>query len=139
MTGLSSRIAVRSRPAASRPVKVLQYGEGNFLRAFVDYMVDIANEKTDFNGSVVLVKPIEFGNLDRFHAQDCRYTVVLRGLENGEKVEKTRLITSVSDAVDTGNEYDKYAAYARETSLRFVVDLMVVKNDGLLMLMIVMI
>ena len=52
-----------------RPVKVLQFGEGNFLRAFVDYMIDIANESGDFNGDIVLVKPIEFGTLDRFHDQ----------------------------------------------------------------------
>ena len=116
-----NRLNASLAPAASRPVKVLQYGEGNFLRAFVDYMVDIANEKTDFNGSIVLVKPIEFGNLNRFHEQDCRYTVLLRGLENGEKTEKTRLITSVSDAVDAVGEYEKYAAYAKEPTLRFIV------------------
>ena len=115
------RLNASLAPAPSRPVRVLQYGEGNFLRAFVDYFIDIANEKTDFNGSVVLVKPIAFGNLDRFHQQDCRYTVVLRGLEDGQRVEKTRLITSVSDAVDAVGEYDKYAAYAKEPTLRFVV------------------
>ena len=63
-----------------RPVKVLQFGEGNFLRAFVDYMIDIANEKGDFNGDIVLVKPIEFGSLERFHEQECQYTVQLRGI-----------------------------------------------------------
>ena len=52
-----------------RPIKVLQFGEGNFLRAFVDYMIDIANETGDFNGDIVLVKPIEFGSLDLFHKQ----------------------------------------------------------------------
>ena len=108
-------------PAPARPVKVLQFGEGNFLRAFVDYMIDIANEKTDFNGSIVLVKPIPFGTLERFHAQDCRYTVILRGLQEGKKVELTRLITSVCDAVDCGSEYDKYVSYALEPSLRFIV------------------
>ena len=116
-----NRLNASLAPAPSRPVKVLQFGEGNFLRAFVDYMIDIANEKTDFNGSIVLVKPIAFGSLDRFHEQDCRYTVILRGLEDGQRVEKTRLITSVSDAVDAVSEYDKYAAYAREASLRFIV------------------
>jgi len=115
------RLTAALAPAPARPIKVLQFGEGNFLRAFVDYMIDIANEKTDFNGSVVLVKPIPFGSLDRFHDQDCRYTVILRGLENGERVEKTRLITSVSDAVDAGSEYEKYAALAKEETLRFVV------------------
>ncbi len=115
------RLNAAMAPAVSRPVKVMQFGEGNFLRAFVDYMIDIANEKTDFNGSVVLVKPISFGSLDRFHEQDCRYTVILRGLQNGEKVELSRLITSVSDAVDAYAEYEKYAALAKEPTLRFIV------------------
>ena len=107
--------------APERPVRVLQFGEGNFLRAFVDYMIDIANEKAGFNGSVVLVKPISFGNLDAFHQQDCRYTVMLRGLVDGKPVEMSRGITSVSDAVDAYGEYEKYAAYARLDTLRFIV------------------
>ena len=108
-------------PAPARPVKVLQFGEGNFLRAFVDYMLDIANEKGVFDGSVVLVKPIPFGNLDSFHKQDCRYTVMLRGNVNGEAVTQTRRITSVADAVDSYAEYDKYAAYAKLDTLRYIV------------------
>ena len=107
--------------APERPVRVLQFGEGNFLRAFVDYMIDIANEKAGFNGSVVLVKPISFGNMDAFHEQDCRYTVMLRGLVDGKPVEMSRGITSVSDAVDAYGEYEKYAAYARLDTLRFIV------------------
>lgn len=107
--------------APERPVRVLQFGEGNFLRAFVDYMIDIANEKADFNGNVVLVKPVSFGNLDAFHQQDCRYTVLLRGLVDGKPVEMSRAITSVSDAVDAYGEYEKYAAYARLDTLRFIV------------------
>lgn len=58
-----------------RPIKVVQFGEGNFLRAFVDYMIDIANEQGKFDGDIVLVKPIDFGNLESFHRQDCQYTV----------------------------------------------------------------
>ncbi len=115
------RLNAAMAPAAQHPVKVLQFGEGNFLRAFVDYYIDIANEKAGFDGSVVLVKPITFGSLDMFHEQDCRYTVMLRGLVEGEPVEKSRLITSVSDAVDAYTEYDRYAAYAKCETLRFVV------------------
>ncbi len=107
--------------ASTRPVKVLQYGEGNFLRAFVDYMLDIANEEGKFDGSIVLVKPISFGSLDSYHEQNCQYTVLLRGMENGERVEKARLITSVSDAVDSYTEYEKYAAYTKLDTLRFIV------------------
>lgn len=109
-------------PAQDRPVKVLQFGEGNFLRAFVDYFLDIANEKAGFNGSIVLVKPIELGTLfPAFKEQDYRYTVMLRGLVDGEAVEQTRVITSVSDAVDAYADYDRYAAYAKCDTLRFVV------------------
>ena len=62
-----------------RPIKVLQYGEGNFLRAFVDYMIDIANEKGVFDGNIAIVKPISFGSTEMFHNQNNLYTVVLRG------------------------------------------------------------
>ena len=109
-------------PAPTRPVRVLQFGEGNFLRAFVDYMIDIANEKTDFNGSVVLVKPISIGTLfPAFKEQDQRYTVMLRGLVDGKPVESTRIVTSIADTVDSYREYDKYAAYAKLDTLRFIV------------------
>ncbi len=104
-----------------RPIKVVQYGEGNFLRAFVDYMIDIANEKTDFNGDIVLIKPIEFGNLDMFHKQDCQYTVSLRGNVDGKATVINRQITSVADAVDAGAEYEKYMGLAEIDTLRFVV------------------
>ena len=104
-----------------RPVKVLQFGEGNFLRAFVDYMIDIANEQGKFNGDIVLVKPIEFGSLDRFHDQECQYTVQLRGIVDGEPKRINRIVTSVADAVDAYGEYQKYADYAKLDSLRYIV------------------
>ncbi len=104
-----------------RPVKVLQFGEGNFLRAFVDYMIDIANEQGKFDGDIVLVKPIEFGNLDRFHAQECQYTVQLRGRVDGEPKKINRIVTSVADAVDAYGEYEKYSQFAKLDSLRFIV------------------
>ena len=104
-----------------RPIKVLQFGEGNFLRAFVDYMIDIANETGDFNGDIVLVKPIEFGTLDLFHKQECQYTVQLRGIVDGEAKRINRVVTSVTDVVDAYGEYEKYAAFAKLDTLRFIV------------------
>ncbi|MCM1252097.1 MAG: tagaturonate reductase [Clostridium sp.] len=104
-----------------RPVKVLQFGEGNFLRAFVDYMIDIANEKGEFNGDIVLVKPIEFGTLERFHDQECQYTVQLRGISDGEPRKINRIVTSVTDVVDAYGEYEKYADFAKLDTLRFIV------------------
>ena len=84
-------------------------------------MIDIANEQGKFDGDIVLVKPIEFGSLDRFHAQECQYTVQLRGIVDGEPKRINRIVTSVSDAVDAYGEYQRYADYAKLDTLRFIV------------------
>ncbi|MBH1940513.1 tagaturonate reductase [Mobilitalea sibirica] len=107
--------------AVERPVKVLQYGEGNFLRGFVDYMIDVANEAGVFHGNVVIVKPIPYGNLDLFREQECQYSVSLRGNENGESKVINRKITSISEAIGAYEEYDKYMEYAKYPSLQFIV------------------
>ena len=104
-----------------RPIKVLQFGEGNFLRAFVDYMIDVANESGDFDGDVVMVKPTASGSLERFTKQDCVYTVQLRGIVDGKAKKTNRIVTSVADAVHPYNEYEKYNDYAKLDSLRFIV------------------
>lgn len=104
-----------------RPIKVLQFGEGNFLRAFVDYMIDVANEQGLFNGDIVIIKPTDRGNLDRFVRQECQYTVQLRGLVEGEPRKITRAVTSVTDAVSCYSEYARYAEYAKLESLKFIV------------------
>lgn len=104
-----------------RPIRVVQFGEGNFLRGFVDYMIDIANESGKFDGDIVLIKPIEFGSLDMFHEQDCQYTVSLRGIVDGEAKVQNRVVTAVADAVDTYQEYEKYMDLAKIDTLRFVV------------------
>ncbi|MDY5868992.1 MAG: tagaturonate reductase [Lachnospiraceae bacterium] len=104
-----------------RPIKVLQFGEGNFLRGFVDYMIDIANEKGEFDGDIVLVKPIEFGTLDRFRSQECQYTVSLRGIVDGKPAVLNRIVTSVADVVAAHEEYEKYSSYAKLDTLRYIV------------------
>lgn len=104
-----------------RPIKVVQFGEGNFLRGFVDHMIDIANEQGKFDGSIVLVKPRDGGNLDQFHAQDCQYTVSLRGMVDDEAKVLNRVVTSVADAVHPYAEHEKYMKLAELDTLRFVV------------------
>ena len=78
------------------PEKILQFGEGNFLRAFVDYWFDMSNEKAGFNGKAVLVQPIAPGLAKQINEQQGLYTLYLRGRENGEKVDRKRVISSVS-------------------------------------------
>jgi len=102
-------------------IKIVQFGEGNFLRGFVDYMVDVANEKGIFNGDVAIVKPIAYGDLARFHAQDNLYTVSLRGKMGGETYVENRVITCVQKALDTYHDYEEYTALARLDTLEFVV------------------
>ena len=86
------------------PEKVLQFGEGNFLRAFVDYWFDLANEKADWNGKCVLVQPIAPGLSKMINEQEGLYTLYLRGSENGQKVDDKRVISSVSRCL---NPYEK--------------------------------
>ena len=83
------------------PVKVMQFGEGNFLRAFVDYFFDIANEKAGYNGKVKLVQPIaNFPQMaDWINEQEGLYTLYLRGSEKGQKVDAKRVISCVHDCV----------------------------------------
>ena len=115
------RLNAEMRKKPRLPVKALQFGEGNFLRGFADYMLDIANEKAGLEAGIVLVKPQPSGALEAFHAQDCLYTVLLRGMEAGKAAEQARLITAVQDAVSPYTEYKKYAAYARLDTLRFIL------------------
>lgn len=108
--------------AVKRPVRVAQFGEGNFLRAFVDYMVDIANEKGLFDGSIVLIRPIPFGDIDKFFLdQDCQYTLQLRGRVDGEPYVETRQITSVDNIVSPFRDYEEYINVAKIDTLRFIV------------------
>ena len=104
-----------------RPVKVLQFGEGNFLRAFVDWIIDNLNEKTDFNGNVMMVQPLANGMGDMINAQDGLYTTCLRGIQNGKPVEQFRQITSVAGCINPYSEYDKFIAQASNPDLRFII------------------
>lgn len=119
------------------PIRVVQFGEGNFLRAFVDYMIDVANEAGMFDGSIAIVKPISFGNLEGFQKQDNLYTVVLRGKENGQTVNDSRIVTSVAKAIDCKEDYEEYMGLAHLESLRFVVSntteagIVLDKNDSM--------
>ena len=104
-----------------RPEKILQFGEGGFLRAFVDWQIDIVNEKTDFNGNIVIVQPLEKGMIDAMNAQDNLYTTVLRGMKDGKATVETRAINSVSRSINPYTNYDDYIALASSPDLRFLV------------------
>lgn len=104
-----------------RPERVIQFGEGNFLRAFVDWIISQINERTDFNGSVVVVQPIEKGLVDMLNSQDGLYHVNLQGMEKGQTVNSYRLIDVVSRAINPYRDFDDYEKLAELPDVRFVV------------------
>jgi tagaturonate reductase len=105
------------------PEKVLQFGEGNFLRAFVDYWFDLSNEKAGWNGKCVLVQPIENGLTDLINAQEGLYTLYLRGQQNGRKVDSRRVISSVSRCLNPYGKagYDAMMRVAVSDDLEYIV------------------
>lgn len=104
-----------------RPERVLQFGEGGFLRAFVDWQIDIANEKAGFNGNVVIVQPLATGMIDMINKQSGLYTTVLRGLKDGKPTVETRAINSISRCINPYTDYDTYIKCAENPDLRFIV------------------
>jgi tagaturonate reductase len=108
-------------PPVDWPEKVLQFGEGNFLRAFVDWMIDRLNEAGRFGGRVAVVQPIAQGLIDVLNEQDGLYTLLLRGIEKGEVTEQRRLITAISRGIDPYTEWAAYLAAAENRHLRFIV------------------
>lgn len=103
------------------PVRVLQFGEGNFLRAFVDAFFDLMNEKGGFHGKVMLVQPIAQGRTAEINAQEGLYTLYLRGSENGRRVDERRVISSVAGCIDPYADYGAFLACAKNPDLRFLV------------------
>ena len=102
------------------PERVLQFGEGNFLRAFVAYFIDRMNEEAGFDAKVCVVQPIAFDCRQRFKDQDALYTLYLRGQENGEKVNKKRVISALSRVINSYLDFDEYMACAENPDLRFI-------------------
>ena len=103
------------------PERVLQFGEGNFLRAFVDCFIDQMNEKAGFDGKVVLVQPIAPGLAKLINDQEGLYTLFLRGQENQEAVNRKRVISCVSRCLNPYEEYQAVLDCAKNPDLRFLV------------------
>lgn len=100
-----------------RPERVIQFGEGGFLRGFVDWMLQKVNESSEFNGSVVVVQPIEQGMCDLLSAQNCVYTHVIRGVEGVD----TTVVDVISRCVKPYEDFNSYLALAENPDFRFVV------------------
>ncbi|HEX5170373.1 MAG TPA: tagaturonate reductase [Cyclobacteriaceae bacterium] len=106
--------------AMSRSVKVLQFGEGNFLRAFVDWIIDILNEKTSFNGDVQVVQPIRNGMGETINQQDGLYHLVLNGIKNGKATTEIRLITCLREVINPYENFEAFLETGENADLRFI-------------------
>ena len=107
--------------AGKYPDKVIQFGEGNFLRAFVDWIIWNMDKKTDFNGGVVVVQPIEKGMVDMLNAQDGLYHLNLQGIDKGRSVDSIDLIDVINRGINPYREFDEYMKLAENPDIRFVI------------------
>ncbi|MDO4966040.1 MAG: tagaturonate reductase [Lachnospiraceae bacterium] len=101
--------------------RVIQFGEGGFLRGFVDYFLYKLNEKGVWEGKVVIVQPIEKGMCDMLSAQNCEYNLYLRGIENGEVVNERTHIDVISRCVNPYTQNDEYMKLAENPDFRFII------------------
>ncbi|MHB8336497.1 MAG: tagaturonate reductase [Ignavibacteriaceae bacterium] len=108
-------------PLNEMPERVLQFGEGNFLRAFVDWHFNELNKHGLFNGKVVIVQPLKEGMIDAINKQNSLYTLLLRGIQNGKQIEKTEVITSVNRGINPYSDWKGFLNCAANPDLRFIV------------------
>ena len=101
--------------------KVIQFGEGNFLRGFVDWIIWNTNKKTDFNASVVVVQPIDRGMVDMLNSQDGLYHVNLQGLEGGKPVDSIEMIDVISRGLNPYADFEGYLKLAEQPEMRFII------------------
>ncbi|HBQ1171677.1 TPA: tagaturonate reductase [Klebsiella aerogenes] len=108
-------------PGPQYPTRVLQFGEGNFLRAFIDWQLDLLNEKTDLAAGVTIIRPINTEFPPSLNTQDGLYTTVIRGLdESGEAVSETRIVRCVNNEINPWQDFAAYLALARNPDIEFV-------------------
>jgi len=110
-TGLENRL----------PIKVVQFGEGNFLRAFVDYAFQRLNNEVDFNAGIAVVQPLKDGMINMINDQDGLYTLFMNGIKKGEKIQDIQLISNIVKAINPYSDFADYLALAKEPALQFIV------------------
>jgi tagaturonate reductase len=103
------------------PERIIQFGEGNFLRAFVDWQFNEISRLGLFKGKIVLVQPLRDGMVKEINEQDGLYTLLQRGIQNGKNVERTDIITSVSRGIDPYTEWQAYLDCAKNPDMRFMI------------------
>ena len=101
--------------------RIIQFGEGGFLRGFVDYFFQKLNDKGLFEGSVVVIQPIKTGMCDMLKEQNCEYNLFLRGVDNGKVVDEHTHIDIISRCINPYEDYESYLNLAKNPDFRFIV------------------
>lgn len=118
-----NRSAYPDSPAASilPETGVLQIGDGNFLRAFADWMIDIANQAGVLNAHIFIAPPRSTGIVERLNGQDGLFTVLVRGIQDGAPVTARRIVRCVSSGVDPRQNPEALLRHARDSKTCFVI------------------
>ena len=103
------------------PIKVVQFGEGNFLRAFVDFVIDKLNKEANFNAGVAVIQPLAGGLVELLNKQDGLYNLFIKGVKEGEEIQEQRTISCVQKGINPYKDYDEYLKLAEEESLEFII------------------
>lgn len=104
-----------------RKIKIMQFGEGNFLRAFVDWIIQDLNDKGAIDAGVAVVQPMPSGRINELKAQDGLYTLRLEGIDGGENVKKSRIIDVLGDYIDPYTDYKKFLSYGESKDLQIII------------------
>lgn len=103
------------------PTKIMQFGEGNFLRAFIDWQIDHLNKENGLNAGVSIVRPIDYDSLPSLDTQEGLYTSIVRGIdERGEAVENVRIIDCVNEEIFVYRNFERYMELAENVDLKIV-------------------
>ncbi len=112
---------LKRKEKSSLTERVMQFGEGNFLRGFVDWMFDRLNKENSGDFGVVAVQPLEAGMIDKLNEQDGLYSLYLRGLLNGEKIEETQVIDCITRGINPYISREEFFDCAQNPDLRYIV------------------
>ncbi len=104
-----------------RPIKIMQFGEGNFLRAFVEWILQDLNDKGAIDAGVVVVQPMPQGRVQNLKNRDGLYTLCLEGIDNGKKVQAREIIDVLEDFVNPYEDYKKFLNYASSKDLQIII------------------
>lgn len=110
---------IHSKP--ERKIKIMQFGEGNFLRAFIEWILQDLNDKGAISADVVVVQPMPLGRVKDIAAQDGLYTLRLEGIDKGERVKKSEIIDVIGDCVNPFTDYEKFLRYGESEDLQIII------------------